>query len=238
MNNRSIEGLRQKIRVDYATRDYVVINNLSANLDYLYRISNYDLNDIKNKSKQNLYLAESFTHKLDEFVSTLLERDIPLDGIEIKGSSGLVLDSRKHRELVDGFMRFHFSSDDPDPSEYGSKDSLSTYIRAKIKNIKLSDTLYNLVPLNLTFEPYIRVNGDKKSLFSNFKLGIEKTNFENIVWLNEFIKGLNDNGYHLTYNGVEIKSYEEYFNNICSTTSLRENLSIDVDLTDNNNIRR
>ncbi len=238
MNKRSVEDFRQKIRADYATRDYVFINNINANLDYLYRISQYDLIDIKNKGKQNLYLVESFVSKLDGVLSTLLERNIPLDGIEITGNSGLVLDSRIHRELVDGFMRFHFSPDDSDPSEYGSKDSLSTYIRARIKNLNIRDTLYNLVPLNLTFEPYIRVNGDKKSLFSNFKLGIEKNNFENIVWLNEFIKGLNDNGYHLTYNGVEIKSYEEYFNNICSTTGYRENLSIDVDLTDNNNIRR
>ena len=54
----------------------------------------------------------------------------------------------------------------------------------------------------------------------------------------EFIKEINNDGYHLVFTGQELTNYDDYFEKMRKATRY-DSLSMYIDLTDNNNnIRR
>jgi len=211
-------------------RSYVLIKDLNDNYNFLKHIDEYTVNHADLYS----YLVEPFLKNLNSSLVSIFQASIPFDGMKITGGSGLVLNYKKYHELFEEFIQYYFGLE----KNLKQNERLSNFIRTKVKDLKIDDVAYNWAPLNLSYIPYLRIGDEKKPLFPSFDFGIKKQSFTETVRFDKFLQGINNYGYSLTYNGVEIKTFDDYFNGVISTTDFSNPLCIDVDLRDNNNIRR
>ena len=236
----NIDRLRKTLADSKRDYSYVVIDNLKVDFRNLKRISHSDVVDYQNKKINNLVYC--FECCLKNLCDNLIKSNIPFDAISVTGEPGLIVSASKHQEMLEEFMKknykdyFDFILKTNSPDFKWTDEDTKNYI----SNLTIDDTLYNYVPFNFTFEPLITVHDSPISPFKY--LGIEKKiediKFSDIVPFDEFIKEINNDGYHLVFTGQELTNYDDYFEKMRKATRY-DSLSMYIDLTDNNNnIRR
>ena len=238
MGTNNIDRLRKTLADSKRDYSYVVIDNLKVDFRNLKRISHSDVVDYQNK-KLN-YLVYGFECCLKNLCDDLIKSNIPFDAISVTGEPGLIVGANKHQIMIEKFLKRNYENylnsvlKSISPSCKWTDEDTKNYI----SNLTIDDTLYNYVPFNFTLEPLITLNN---YLYSPFKyLGLNDENefkFSDIVPFDEFIEAIKEDGYHLTLTGQELTNYDDYFEKMRKATRY-DSLSMYIDLTDSNNIRR
>ena len=238
----NIDDLNRKKREDKEDIKYVVVSDLSGELKDLERLDSRDLGKIHTRSREDDYLTNVFQDRLHDCFELLLNKDLPFDGINVKGESGFLLSSIKHLEINQDFIDFYYNHLDEKYNEFRYDDNFSkksnfkNFMRKRIKNLRITDLLYNYVPLKLSFEPYIYVDGDEISVDDFYDCNTGVT-FNEIIDFNEFTKILNKNGFFFNKDkNFSIKTFDDYFEHLKTLGDFSYPLYIDVDLRDNNNV--
>lgn len=238
MGHYSVYDLRDNVKDDKRKKSGVVISNIDVDFRNLSRLS--ELKVPNEGMNLDVYDFESTVRKFNDYIKN---HSIPCDQIQVTGNPGIVITSQKHREILEDFLKNNYLKNKYSTSVpnigWSATDSLHY-----ISNITINDVLYDYVPLNFTFEPFINVT-DKDTndtkLCSSYKfLGLtshDNIKFECVVLFNDFMKELNRDGYYLLFDGYEVTTYEEYFNRFLKIFYSNE-LSINIDLYGDNNIRR
>ncbi len=233
MNLYNIQTLKSKLLHDKEKKSYVVIPNIgvdfreleNSDIDKFYAIGKYN--------ESTNYSFDDFFIKLNQFCLDLSSRNIPFDSIHVSGQPGIIITSQKHREILEKYMKEQYDESIRRPSEsyrYPSKWNTG-FAKSVISNLKIEDTLYNYVPLKLSFEPISIIDDNEVS--TNKLLGLspnDKYSFETTVLFNEFINELNKVDWHLEFDADELKSYKDYFNHMKKVVLYLNQLSMDIDL--------
>ncbi len=236
----NIDELRTTLSDSKRDYSYVVIDNLKVDFKNLKRVAHSDIVDYQNKKINNLLY--DFEKELKKLCDDLISKNIPFDAIRATGYPGLIVSANKHQIMLEKFLKRNYENylnsvlKSISPFYGWTDEDTKNYIF----NLTIDDTLYNYVPFNFTFEPLITVHDSPISPFKY--LGIEKKiediKFSDIVPFDEFIKEINNDGYHLVFTGQELTNYDDYFEKMRKATRY-DSLSMYIDLTDNNNnIRR
>jgi len=216
------------------SKGYIQIANLNVDFRKLKKMTRQEYHNMKDLRISSY--ANSFEDALSKFCIAMHENNIPFDGIEVEGDPGIIVRDTYHLKYMEEYMK---------ENVFNSRAILHWYdINSKqyMRSLKMDDVLPNYVPINFSFRPTIILkkqgnNYNEKRCDSYDRLGIEPIEFfhQDIVEYNEFIKELNEDGYHLFFRKQEPKTYQEYFDIIRDCSSY-EKLSMNVDLANDTNI--
>ena len=198
---------------------------------------------MENSSSRYNTGAPQLERSIYNFCNELMSKNIPFDRIRATSEPGIVLTSSKHRKILEDFIK----------ENYEKNHSVSILPKIKweesdsvhyIKNLTINDVLYNYIPLNFTFEPLITIyNKECKSnfLYPSYKwLGLprdDEIKYSEVVPFKDFINEMNIDGFHVLFDGKEIKTFEEYFEHM-KKILYSSIITVDVNFNDSNNIRR
>jgi len=250
MNKFDLNQLIKKVEKDRNSSNYVAIRDLSCDFRKLRRLSYFTLEKLDDEPYEK-YPIE-FENELSKLCDSVFEHNIPFDRILISGKLGLIINSDKHRELLKEYMNqmyqeYHRTIGYDHEIKWDNKAA-----RTYLTNITIDDTFKDFVPVNFIITPYITLKREEdigygintlkfqNSVPSHEYFGIDpvRGGYNSIVSFNKFVEILNSHGYHLFIGQNEIKDYGEYFEKLKTSSFFAPELTIDINLSSDNNIRR
>jgi len=236
MNNKnfSIGELIKNVRLEKLKEEYVLLPNLKANFRSLRSLDDLDIYEAKEVT--GTASANELVDTIYGYSSNLVYQNIPFDGISVTGLPGMILKRDAHINKLRSFINEQHEKANNNirwAREWGLENT-----RDYIKNLKIEETLFDYVPLNLVLSPYL-ITDDNQKIPSCFFLCRDEINAEysRIVKFGEFYRALSDNGYNLKLVGVDVKDYIEYFN-MYLEIGKDCRLNMDIDFTNKDNIRK
>ena len=227
---------------------YVLVRSLGEDYNNLKTLSYEELEKIKRSDTENQVIdLEKLLYK---YCGLLKERCLPITGIEVNGTSGLIITSDKYKEILKDNIDTNLKKATETNFYSGDKIHINASVNSIIRNLTTAGVLPNYVPLELSFKPMYKYKTDIDNIidvnphrYTNIQ-EVESPRFKTTVDLNAFIDLLNKDGYILNFNvGYKeykpINNYDEYLEMVKENpTTSSDNISMFIDFTDTNNVRR
>jgi hypothetical protein len=227
---------------------YVLVRSLGEDYDNLKTLSFEELEKIKRSDTENQVI--DFEKMLYKYCEALKERCLPVTGIEVNGTSGLIIKSDKYKEILKDNIETNLKHAFNDNHYNDDKINIERSVYPIISNLTTADVLPNYVPLDLSFKPVYKYRIDFDNTkdvdpcrYTNIQR-IESPRFKTTVDLNGFIEILNKDGFTLRYEQgyreyKPINNYDEYLEFVkANPINSAHNINMFIDFTDDNNVRR
>lgn len=227
---------------------YVLVRSLGEDYNNLKTLQYGDLEQIKRSDTETQVM--DLERLLYRYCESLKERCLPVTGIEVTGTSGLIITSDKYKEILKDNIDTNLKKVTEDNFYSGERININASVSPIIRNLTTADVLPNYVPLELSFEPMYKYKTDIDNIidvnphrYTDIQ-EVESPKFKSTVDLNAFVDLLNKDGYILNYNvGYKeykpINNYDEYLEMVKENPMISsDNISMFIDFTDNNNVRR
>ena len=144
----NLEDLRERYNESRSNKTSAVINNIRVDFRNIKRIDNY-FRRVDDDSDEYETGVDDFESALSRFCYELQYKNIPFDRIHITGEPGIILKSSTHREILEDFIKKNYEKSKLASTvpkiEWSPVNSVHY-----INNLKISDILYNFVPLNFS----------------------------------------------------------------------------------------